>query len=296
MSSILADIQAGKHDEPSLCERTSERLRPLRDVAAQAAAKQKAAASAHGQFVLQLATVAGKALSSRKLAKNATQVLLEVARHALEGLFIIAPFAKCKQPLQLEKMAMGLIQKHVDARSFDGLLALVDRLAQLLATTQGGRSEKGKGSCGKVTAALSHYPMYALHSAELREGFLRAAATPLAPQAGDPVELCSLASSCLNARAACLLFPALGAEEGTERARAACCAALLWVEHAGTLGDAAATLASRRCLTGELAPISRAGRRSLCPPVGVLVRCGLDTYSRRRRPGPHDAAGGGGVA
>ena len=81
---ILAAVQGGNADD-TLHKRVIDRVRPLLEARDQTEAKRKAAASAHGQFVLQLGTTVGRAMALPMLGKVADAYDQEVER-TLEGL------------------------------------------------------------------------------------------------------------------------------------------------------------------------------------------------------------------
>jgi hypothetical protein len=222
---ILAALQRGKVSS-DLRDDLGAHLAPL--LLAEGAAARKEACRSHGPFLLQASQLVGQALGQKGLCSQAQADWLSIARHLLGGLLVIAPHAKCKHPLQLEKLAMGLVQKHLDARLSPSLHTEVrphvDALAQRLAEMQGKPSTNERKRQHKV---LQKFPAHAQHAAGRCTRCL-----DLAPQPDCDSSMCALALACLQARMAC----AIGQPGNTPDALLCCsCACLMWVDHTDTV-------------------------------------------------------------
>ena len=103
----------------------------------------------------QAATLIGQALGKKGLPEAQARALLAAARHVLGGLMAIAPHAK--PPLRVEKLAMGLLQKHLDAQQFADAAPHVDALLAHLGTVHSAPDAKARKAMLKTLAKYSAY-------------------------------------------------------------------------------------------------------------------------------------------
>ena len=209
--------------ESGLVDEIGVHLKPLISAAA-TDSRGKEACRTYGPFLLQASQLVGHALGKKGLGTQAQADWLAAARHLLGGLMVIAPHTQCKHPLQLEKLAMGLIQKHLDARLYAEVQPHVDALVTRLAVAHGRPSDEDYRTQRK---ALKQFPAHREHASG---GCTRCC--ELAPGPASDAGMCTLALASLQARMACVI----GQGDIQFDALVCCsCANLVWVEHADTV-------------------------------------------------------------
>ena len=229
-AAALAAIKAGK---AAAADAVAAQLQPLLRAAGDA--ERKKAAAAHGKFVLQAATLIGQALGKKGLPEAQARALLAAARHVLGGLMAIAPHAK--PPLRVEKLAMGLLQKHLDAQQFADAAPHVDALLAHLGTVHSAPDAKARKVMLKTLAKYSAYEWHGTGGCE-------SCCLVFLPRPGSDAAFGSLALSCLQARLQARGASAPGGAKDSASAAVCCamCACLLWLDHV----DAADAQLSRR--------------------------------------------------
>jgi hypothetical protein len=93
-----------------------------------------------GKFVTQVASYIAHALAAPKCDERTKTKLLQLSIPILDCIPLVAVFAKCSKPLQLEKIAANIIQKHVDAGNYTSVLAAVESLVEHLISESASRT------------------------------------------------------------------------------------------------------------------------------------------------------------
>lgn len=247
---LLAALKAGAY--AGIADQIRVILEPLRKAKSKPRDATKAAVAKHGQFVTQAVSLVARALSQPKLDKAAKAALLQISVHILEVIPAVATLAKCSKPLQIEKMAVNIIQKHGDGRiAGSDLLPIIDDLiSHVLA--QGSAGAAAAEHCGTHPACMS----------KPHDGGRQTCPGPV-PAEDTTTDTATVIISCLQAKAA---WMSGGSESELHRVQCvvACCTG--WVDHLQKL-DRSLSMRYR----GSMARVLHCTAQKLCalPAAGI---------------------------